>query len=42
MASLIKYLARWVVWQVGEQAVAAEPGQARITFYSAKEQPSAS
>jgi hypothetical protein len=36
MGSLIKSVARWLVWQVGEHAAVTEPGQARITFYSAK------
>jgi hypothetical protein len=30
-------MARWLVWQVADHAVVAEPGQARITFYSAED-----
>ena len=41
MGSLIKYAARWLVWQVGEHHVVTEPGQARITFFSADDRLSA-
>lgn len=32
---MIKYLARWLVWQVSDHEVHASPGPARITVFSA-------
>jgi hypothetical protein len=37
MASMIKYLARWLAWQVADHQVYDSPGPARITVFSADE-----